>query len=102
MEFRTRTIGFARERVRSGWPMIRARFIPEGPHMPVELERRGGVAILTLNRPEALNALSFSVLREIEARVTEIERGVEQETCGRSSSPGRASARSAPARTSRS
>ena len=46
--------------------------------MPVELERRGGVAILTLNRPEALNALSFSVLREIEARVTEIERGVEQ------------------------
>ena len=46
--------------------------------MPVELERRGGVAILTLNRPDALNALSFAVLREIEARVTEIERGVEQ------------------------
>ena len=46
--------------------------------MPVELERRGGVAILTLNRPEALNALSFSVLREIEARVSEIEQGVEQ------------------------
>ena len=46
--------------------------------MPVELERRDGVAILTLNRPEALNALSFAVLREIEARVNEVERGVEQ------------------------
>ena len=46
--------------------------------MPVELERRGGVAILTLNRPEALNALSFAVLREIAARVTEVEQGVEQ------------------------
>ena len=46
--------------------------------MPVELERRNAVAILTLNRPEALNALSFAVLREIEARVAEVERGIEQ------------------------
>ena len=46
--------------------------------MPVELERRGSVDILTLNRPEALNALSFAVLREIEARVAEVERGTEQ------------------------
>ena len=46
--------------------------------MPVELERRNRVAILTLNRPEALNALSFAVLREIEARVAEVERGIEQ------------------------
>ena len=46
--------------------------------MPVELGRRDGAAILTLNRPEALNALSFAVLREIEARVSEIEHGVEQ------------------------
>ena len=46
--------------------------------MPVELERHGSVAILTLNRPEALNALSFAVLREIEARVGEVERGVEE------------------------
>ena len=46
--------------------------------MPVELERRDGIAILTLNRPEALNALSFAVLREIDARVNEVERGVEQ------------------------
>lgn len=46
--------------------------------MPVELERRDGVAILTLNRPEALNALSFAVLREIEARVEEVEQGIER------------------------
>lgn len=44
--------------------------------MPVELERRGDADILTLDRPEALNALSFAVLREIEARVAEVERGV--------------------------
>ena len=46
--------------------------------MPVELERRGVAAILTLNRPEALNALSFAVLREIEGRVSEVEQGIEE------------------------
>ena len=46
--------------------------------MPVELGRRGGVDILTLNRPSALNALSFAVLRAIEARVTEVEQGIGQ------------------------
>ena len=46
--------------------------------MPVELERRDDVDILTLNRPEALNALSFAVLREIEARVGEVERGIDE------------------------
>ena len=46
--------------------------------MPVELERRGSAAVLTLNRPEALNALSFAVLREIEARVSEAELGIER------------------------
>ena len=46
--------------------------------MPVELERRDDVEILTLNRPEALNALSFAVLREIEARVAEVERGIDE------------------------
>ncbi len=33
--------------------------------MSVELTRRDEFALLTLNRPEALNALSFSVLRQI-------------------------------------
>ena len=46
--------------------------------MPVELGRRGGVDILTLNRPSALNALSFAVLRAIEARVTEVEQEIGQ------------------------
>ena len=47
--------------------------------MPVELARRGNAAILTLNRPEALNALSFAVLEEIAARVDEIDQGIEDE-----------------------
>ena len=44
--------------------------------MPVELERRGSAAILTLNRPEALNALSFAVLQELAARVDEVDEGI--------------------------
>jgi len=37
--------------------------------MPVELTYRDDCAILTLNRPEALNALSFSILDEIAASI---------------------------------
>src|SRR5919202_3848759 len=40
--------------------------------MPVELTRRDEIAILTLNRPEALNALSFAILREIGAAFDEV------------------------------
>lgn len=40
--------------------------------MAVELERRGDVAVLTLNRPEALNALSFAILREIGQALDEV------------------------------
>jgi enoyl-CoA hydratase len=35
--------------------------------MTIELSRSGSMAILTLNRPEALNALSFQILRDIGA-----------------------------------
>jgi len=38
----------------------------------VELSRSGGVAILTLNRPEQLNALSFQILRDIGAALDEL------------------------------
>jgi enoyl-CoA hydratase len=41
--------------------------------MSVELIRRDELAILTLNRPEALNALSFAVLREIGEALDEVE-----------------------------
>jgi enoyl-CoA hydratase len=33
--------------------------------MTVELSRRGEAALITLNRPEALNALSFDILRQL-------------------------------------
>jgi len=39
--------------------------------MPVELDYRDDVAIMTLNRPDALNALSYSVIGEIDAAIDE-------------------------------
>lgn len=39
--------------------------------MPVDLTRADEFALVTLNRPEALNALSFSVMEEIDAAITE-------------------------------
>ena len=33
--------------------------------MPVELTRNGAAAVITLNRPEVLNALSFEVIGDI-------------------------------------
>jgi enoyl-CoA hydratase len=38
----------------------------------IQVEKNGGYAILTLNRPEALNALNSDVLRELRHVVTEI------------------------------
>lgn len=40
--------------------------------MAVELTRNGALAVLTLNRPEALNALSFDILKEIGAAIDEV------------------------------
>ena len=37
--------------------------------MPVEFSRRDEFAVITLNRPEALNALAFSVVEEIDAAI---------------------------------
>lgn len=34
----------------------------------VDLEQRGSIGILTMNRPEALNALNDQVLRDLDAR----------------------------------
>ena len=33
--------------------------------MSVELARNGDAAVITLNRPQALNALSFKIVEEI-------------------------------------
>jgi len=43
--------------------------------MPVELSRSDEFAVITLNRPEALNALSFQVVREIGAAIDEAAAG---------------------------
>jgi len=40
--------------------------------MPVELSRADDCAMLRLNRPEALNALSFAILRDIAAALDEV------------------------------
>lgn len=40
--------------------------------MPVELTRHDELALITLNRPEALNALSFQVVRDIGAAIDEV------------------------------
>ena len=40
--------------------------------MPVELSRVDDVAVITLNRPEALNALSFEIVAEIGRRIDEV------------------------------
>jgi enoyl-CoA hydratase len=41
--------------------------------LPVDLERRGPVAVLTLNRPEALNALSVDMLDDLDELLDAIE-----------------------------
>ena len=40
--------------------------------MPVELTRRDEFAIITLNRPEALNALSIQIVKDIGAALSEV------------------------------
>ena len=40
--------------------------------MPVDLERRDAVAVITLNRPEALNALSPEMFDELDRRLDEV------------------------------
>ena len=41
--------------------------------MPVDIERRDAVAVLTLNRPEARNAISPEMLDQLGDRLGEIE-----------------------------
>jgi enoyl-CoA hydratase len=41
--------------------------------VPIDLERRDAVALLTLNRPDALNAMSLEMLADLDARLDEIE-----------------------------
>jgi enoyl-CoA hydratase len=48
--------------------------------LPVDLERRGPVAVLTLNRPEALNALSLEMLDELDELLDAIEADSELRT----------------------
>ncbi|MFJ9625982.1 enoyl-CoA hydratase [Streptomyces sp. NPDC101181] len=45
-----------------------------GPYRTILVERRGRTALLTLNRPAALNALSLAVMRETVAAAEELDR----------------------------
>ena len=47
--------------------------------MAVELSMQEGLAHLHLNRPKALNALSFEILQEIDAALVNIERAIGQQ-----------------------
>jgi enoyl-CoA hydratase len=51
---------------------------PEQIGSEILVERRGPVTILTLNRPERLNALSFSLLRHLHRILDELEHDFEQ------------------------
>jgi enoyl-CoA hydratase len=48
--------------------------------MSIELSIRDNLALMRLNRPETLNALSFSILREINDAISQIEIGIENKT----------------------
>ncbi|HZK60223.1 MAG TPA: enoyl-CoA hydratase-related protein, partial [Cryobacterium sp.] len=41
------------------------------------LERRGRVGLITLNRPQALNALNDALMRDVVAAATELDRDQE-------------------------
>src|SRR5919106_1811988 len=43
--------------------------------MSIDVERDGGVATITVNRPDALNALDLEHLRELHGRLDELARG---------------------------
>ncbi len=45
--------------------------------MPVDIERQGPVGIVTLNRPEALNALSLEMLDQLDGVLDVVERDAE-------------------------
>ena len=45
--------------------------------MPVDIERQGPVGIVTLNRPEALNALSLEMLDQLDLLLDVVERDAE-------------------------
>src|SRR5947199_292212 len=57
---------------RCGNPACRSRTLPGLPSASVgvvHVEREGSVATLTLDRPDALNALSLAMVRELRAAV---------------------------------
>ncbi len=62
-------------------------------YMPVELTRVEEFALITLNRPEALNALSFAIIRELGAAID----AAAQAMLARCSSPARGRKHFAPA-----
>ena len=48
--------------------------MPESPHPTVLLEKRGSVAIVTLNRPEVMNAINLQMRNDLHALMSELRR----------------------------
>ena len=48
----------------------------------VELQQQGNVAVVTINRPEVLNALNSQVIHELDDGLTQIKRAEENPVLG--------------------
>ena len=44
----------------------------------ITLERENGIAVLTLNRPENLNALSFKMIEDLHTAFDELDRDLKE------------------------
>src|SRR5439155_1361203 len=44
----------------------------EGPGLSLDVSREDGVAVVTLNRPEALNALDLETIESLHSRLSEL------------------------------
>ena len=83
---------------RQGEPHRKERVIMSVSLETILVAREGHIATITLNRPDKLNAINATLLRELFHAVVEL--GADKTVALRASSPARATRRSRPAPTS--